>query len=102
MKRLVLWSLAVSLFVGGIVSHYASSLPDGLERSDEKLVGTELNDSGQVVPAPMPDYTVPGIRNARVSGGVAGIAGVIITFGLCLLLGKLVERRKREPTDNAK
>jgi len=95
MKRFVLYGLVVSAIVAGVLSYYASPRPDGLERAAEVLSDTDETASGDVLPAPMPDYAVPGIRNARLAGGLAGAIGVGATFIVCFLVGKLVSRRSR-------
>jgi len=95
MKRFVLWGLVVSAVVAGVLSYYASPRPDGLERAAEVLSDTDQSASSDVLPAPMPDYAVPGIHNARLSGGLAGVIGVAATFIVCFLVGKLVSRRSR-------
>jgi cobalt/nickel transport protein len=86
--------LAVSLGIAGFVSWFASSHPDGLERIASDL-GFE-----QAARAPeievLPDYTTPGLPSL-LSTSVAGIAGTIATFGLVLVIGYiLVRRRHRE------
>jgi len=42
----------------------------------------------------IPDYTVPGV-NGNMSTILAGLIGVLLVFGLMLLLGRLLARRKR-------
>ena len=94
MRRTIWWvvgvGLAVSLVVAGVVSYYASSEPDGLN----KVAADHGLDSGAVDSAtaglPTADYAIAGIASERISGGLAGILGVavvgLIGFGLFRLL----------------
>jgi len=72
--------LAVTLIVAGVISGFASGEPDGLERVsiDEGFANSAadhpLGDS------PLADYTVEGIENDRISTGIAGIIGVVVTL----------------------
>jgi len=101
MKRTVLWGLAISAVVGGAVSYYACSSPDGLERAAEMFPRTgQTEPAADLLPALMPDYTVPGIANRRISGGLAGVAGVAVTFALCMVVGRLLSRRARPPNSD--
>jgi hypothetical protein len=85
-------ALAVALAVA--VSPFASSSPDGLERvaADRAFV-----DHGRLAAvqerAPAPGYALPGIGEARVATGVAGLAGTLAV----LALGALVARTRRSP-----
>lgn len=70
---------AVALCIAGVASYYASPDPDGLERvaEDQGFIGdaTEhgLSDS------PLADYGVSGVEDPRLSVGLAGIVGVLVT-----------------------
>jgi cobalt/nickel transport protein len=84
--------LAVSVFVAGVVSFYAASSPDGLEKvaQDQGFLG---NASSPVTGTlPTANYTIAGVDNQRLSGGLAGILGVIVmatlAFGLFWFLGR--------------
>lgn len=82
----------MSMLVAGVLSYYASSEPDGLERVAADLgfldTATEpLNGS-----VPTADYGIEGIDNERLSGGIAGVLGVlvvlVVAFGLFWFLGR--------------
>ena len=93
MRRLMFLGLAVSVVLACVISYYASPRPDGLERAGQILSDAAESASGDGLPAPMPDYAVPGVRNARLARGLAGAIGVAVTFALCYAVGKLVSRR---------
>lgn len=84
MKRLVILGLLVSAFLAGVVSYYASSRPDGFERTVGILVEDEV--AGTTDPAPAPDYK-------------AAIVGVFVTFVLCVIVGSLAARRRGRVED---
>lgn len=82
-RRFLLAGLLVALLIAGVGSYYASSHPDGLEYVAGKTgfidTAKEPVDTG----SPFADYGTAGVDNARLSGGIAGVAGV----GLTLLIG---------------
>jgi hypothetical protein len=82
-KRFFVGFLLVSLVLAGVVSYYASSNPDGLEKvaADKGITAKEKDHSFK--DSPLGDYGVKGIENARLSGGLSGVIGV----GLVLLVG---------------
>lgn len=81
--KIILIGLLISLGLAGIISPFASSLPDGLEWVAEKLgfVGKEK----EITKAPLPDYETPFVRNTRISTALAGIAGTLIVFCITVL-----------------
>jgi hypothetical protein len=85
--RLVLAGLLVAtLLMAGVVSYYASSDPDGLNRvaEDEGFASTESEHSSS--DSPLADYAVSGVEDERLSGGLAGVTGagvvLLITGGI--------------------
>jgi hypothetical protein len=88
--------LAVALLLAGIVSYYASSEPDGLEKvAADHSLDAGARPSG-TADGPLADYAVAGVGNERLSVGLAGVIGVgstlLVAGGLFLVL------RRREPT----
>jgi cobalt/nickel transport protein len=107
----VLGGLLVALLVAGLVSRFASSEPDGLDSS--LLQGCTVNDAGEITggtcPAlterdheladgPMTDYTVKGVEDEKLSTGLAGVIGVLITFAVAGGAFWLVRRRSPDGT----
>lgn len=66
-----------AVVVAGVLSFYASSSPDGLERvaADKGLNAKERDHS--VKDSPLTHYSIKGVSNERVSVGLAGIIGVV-------------------------
>ena len=95
-NKAFLWAgLGLSLFLAGVVSYYASSNPDGLERVGEDLGFIDAAKDSAVAGSGLADYGVAGIENARLSGGLAGIIGVLVTAALAFGLFQLVKRKHR-------
>ncbi|MCB9894903.1 MAG: PDGLE domain-containing protein [Planctomycetes bacterium] len=97
-KLLLIGGMGVSLVLGGVVSYWASSSPDGLEWvAEEKgfLDKAEENETQKNV-APIPDYEVPGVEHGFLKVSLAGIIGTLLCFGLALLLGWMLKKRKQE------
>ncbi|MEW2354489.1 PDGLE domain-containing protein [Spirillospora sp. NPDC029432] len=97
-RRFFAAALLVTLILAGIVSHYASSSPDGLEKvAGDKGISAEEKDHA-LKDSPLGDYGVKGIENARLSGGLSGVIGV----GAVLLVGGGLfwGLRRRSPQDS--
>lgn len=95
MRNFILWSILVSLLIAGGVSYFASSSPDGLEKVAHDNGFADKASETVKVPAPMPDYSVPGVRNRFLSGALAGVAGTVAVFGLAVAAGWVLRSRKR-------
>lgn len=87
---------AVALVIAGLVSFYASAYPDGLEYVAELTgFGDTAQDSASVG-SPLADYAVTGVEDPRLSGGLAGVIGVLVTLLLAGGLAWLLARRTGE------
>lgn len=89
--------LLAALLMAGVVSFYASSDPDGLDRvsQDEGFSGTATEHSSS--DSPLADYGVAGVEDDRLSGGVAGVVGTGVVL---LVMGGVaygVRRRSDRP-----
>jgi len=78
----------MTLFIAGALSLFASPEPDGLERVAEDYEFIEEGEGKEVINSPLPDYMVPAIEDETLSASTAGVMGVLIMFGLALLIGK--------------
>jgi cobalt/nickel transport system permease protein len=104
-----------TIVIGGFISWFASSRPDGLEWSTAKVTGVEeLADAGDEIHrffagiqeklAVFPDYS-SGLRSGReepVPGSpvkfgttIAGIAGAVLVFVLAGVLGILLRKKRK-------
>lgn len=95
-RTVVVAGLVLALLLAGFASYYASSDPDGLTKVasdqgfDRAATDHDLDDS------PLGGYEVEGVQDSRLSGGLAGVMGVGVTFlvvaGLVFLVGRTGSR----------
>jgi len=91
-RRPMLWILlAVSMLVAVFIAPFASEFPDGLEKVAESLGFLKRGTSK--VTSPLPDYQIPGLRGG-ISTSMAGVVGVLVTFGLAYMIVKVLHRKK--------
>ena len=72
--------LLVTLLVAGVVSSFASSEPDGLEKVSIDEGFDEVAEDHALGDSPLADYGVEGIDDERLGTGLAGVIGVVITI----------------------
>jgi PDGLE domain len=95
--------LLIAIGLAMLVSGFASSSPDGLNKvaEDHGFAATarqHLFENG-----PLAGYAVKGVHNDRLSTGISGLIGVLVTFGIGLALFAVVRamrsgRDRSEPT----
>lgn len=95
---------AAALVIGGLLSHLASSDPDGLEWSVEKVTGqTEVEGGGALAEwaadvqdrtALLPDYA---FKDSERGTSVSGIVGALVVLALCVVIGLLFRRSGDKP-----
>ena len=93
-RKFYLIFLLVSIGLAGIVSFYASSSPDGLEKVAGDIGFIETAKDHTLDNSALADFGVAGIENERLSVGIAGILGVIATGVLMYLIIKFISRKK--------
>ncbi|MFE4264777.1 energy-coupling factor ABC transporter permease [Streptomyces sp. NPDC056883] len=75
-KPVWITGLVAALALAGIVSFYASSSPDGLEKvAADKGIDQKVTEHA-AADSPLADYSVKDVSDARLSGGLAGVIGV--------------------------
>ncbi len=109
-KKVIVVIIVATIIIGGFVSWFASSNPDGLEWSIERTAGTaELDASSSVheafaniqsKTAFLPDYGFK-LTSEDESGGnagtsVSGIVGGVLTLGLAGLIGVIISIFKKK------
>ncbi len=109
MKKVLVSLGIIALLTGGILSLFASSYPDGLEWSMERVAGTaELATKGEVFDSAaqiqeqtafLPDYDYADGHGTGTS--VSGIVGGALTFVLAGLTGFLISRSKKKKREAA-
>ena len=99
-RTFVLVGLVVALLIAGVGSYYASSAPDGLESTAAEQGFDTARDSA-TADSPLADYAVAGVDDGRLSGGLAGVVGVVLVLVLAGGLTLLVRRRPAAGPDDA-
>ncbi len=108
--KVVVATLAiVTLLIGGGLSLYASSNPDGLEWSIQNITGsTELERSNSVNESLgnvqeklsfLPDYSFKSDTDNAVGTTVAGVVGSLITLGLTGVIAFCLSKLKKKQTN---
>jgi cobalt/nickel transport protein len=90
LRLFLIGGLLVTIALAVVVSGFASSSPDGLERVAEDKGFLETARDHLFVDGPLADYTVEGVDNERLSTGLSGLIGVLVTFGVGLALFALL------------
>lgn len=90
--------LAVAFVVGGYVSLFSSSLPDGLEKVAEAqgFLSLGARSFGGI----FTDYQMPGVDNIALSTSFAGIIGTMFVFGMLFFLGTSLYRIRSEDEES--
>lgn len=83
--------LAIAGVIAALAAAFASGDPDGLDSVaiEQGFEGAGQEPGFQI----LPDYTIPGLDGTQ-STILAGIVGIAIVFGLMLLLGRFLARRR--------
>ena len=79
---LIIFGFAVSLFLAGGISYYASSQPDGFEKAAGEIGFLDTAEESPLKDSPLAEYGVAGVENERISGGLAGVVGVAATASI--------------------
>ena len=107
--RIIIIFVVITLITAGIISIFASKLPDGLEWAIEKTAGEEEleNPDGAVHSAAenivnstaiMPDYNFSGDNQSLLGTASAGVVGSIITVVIAGGVGLIIHIVKRKQT----
>jgi cobalt/nickel transport protein len=94
-KRDAFIGLAAALAIALLLSPFASSWPDGLERVAKDLGFFEKGEGAEVLKALIPDYKFPGLDNEGFSTALSGSIGTIAMFGIGFGVARLLRRKGR-------
>jgi hypothetical protein len=95
----IVGGLIVALGLAFFVSPYASSSPDGLEKVSVDKGFSDTAKDHTLADSPVAGYAVKGVDDEKLSTQLAGIIGVVITFGFGMILfGGLRTIRARRPS----
>lgn len=93
LKKFYLLFFIAALSLAGGLSFYASSSPDGLEKIAEDKGFLESAKDSALSNSPLADYGLAGLDSERLSVGIAGVVGVIVTAIIALALFTLIKKR---------
>jgi cobalt/nickel transport protein len=91
MRTIVIIGLLIAFVLAIVLSPFASSSPDGLEKvgEDEGF----LEKAHSFLTGLIPDYLFPGVSNEKIATAIAGGLGVVIVFGLTYGLALIIKKR---------
>ncbi|MFN8183131.1 MAG: PDGLE domain-containing protein [Candidatus Nanopelagicales bacterium] len=93
MRRLLILGGLVAVVLAAVVSIYASSQPDGLEKvAGDHGILEEQRDSA-AARSPLAGYSITGVSDHRLGGAAAGLVGVAVTAAVGFGLFHVVRRR---------
>ena len=94
-KSFFISGFLISLFLAGVISFYASSSPDGLEKVAEEIGFIETAQEHSNADGVLADYGVKGLDNERASVGLAGVIGVAGTAIIAGMLFRFISRKSK-------
>lgn len=98
-RLFVIAGLLVGLGLAILVSPFASSQPDGLEKVAAEEEFADAAQDHDLADGPLADYGTKGVGNDKLGTAVAGVIGTLLTFGIGLGLFALVRTLRRRPDD---
>jgi cobalt/nickel transport system permease protein len=100
-RKVWLTGLAASLVLAGFVSFYASASPDGLEKvASDKGIDSKAEEHA-AADSPLADYSIEGLTDSRISGGLAGVIGVGVTVVAGTGVFWAVRKRRTSDSDTS-
>jgi len=89
-------ALGLSLVVAGVLSPFATSSPDGLERVAMDKGFSQKDDAEPFWKwTPFSGYAIRGIANHRFAGASAGVLGTTLVFGVAYAFARLSKAGRR-------
>lgn len=94
MKTIIIVGLVIALALAILLSPFASSSPDGLEK-----IGADkgfIQKAHSFLTGLIPNYLFPGVGNEKIATAISGAIGVLIVFGLTYGLAIIIRRKSKE------
>ncbi|WP_199849842.1 PDGLE domain-containing protein [Blastococcus sp. Marseille-P5729] len=92
-RAVVIGLLVAALVVAGLLSFFASSSPDGLERVAEDKGIAQSASEHDLQDGPLADYQTTGVEDEWLSTGLSGVIGVLVVAGVSTGLFLLLRPR---------
>ncbi len=86
LRAFIVYGLIVTVGLILFVAPFASSLPDGLEKVSVRLGFGHKALRQSLVSVPFTDYKFPGISSVTAATVTAGVLGMLLVFGLSVIL----------------
>jgi cobalt/nickel transport protein len=93
-KKELFICLLAALFLGFFISPFASTWPDGLEKTAGDKGFLEKGEVPPALASPVPDYSWPGIKSGRMATALAGLAGALTAFGAAYGIAALLKKKE--------
>ncbi|HHT9110151.1 MAG TPA: PDGLE domain-containing protein [Candidatus Brocadiaceae bacterium] len=90
----ILFSLSLVVGLVFLIVPFTSKNPDGLEKVSQTMGFLKKDDFKPLLIAPMPGYSMSGIKNKIGSRWYASIIGVFIVFGITVFVGYMLKRKR--------
>ena len=88
--RAITWLGGAALVAGTVGFLLASTAPDGLQR-----LGIQLGLTARtIIHAPLADYALGSFQSAWLRRVTAGLAGLILIYGICAAAGRWISRQR--------
>jgi cobalt/nickel transport system permease protein len=94
MKRILIVGGLVAIVLAAVVSFYASSAPDGLNKVAEDHGIAAAEQDSATAGSPLADYSFTGVSDERLGGAAAGIIGVAATAAIGFGFFYLIRERR--------
>jgi cobalt/nickel transport protein len=98
-RTFFLAALVVALLIAGVGSFYASGHADGLEHVAQQVGFLDRAEDTPAADGPFAGYSTKGVEDARLGGGLAGVAGSLLV--LAVAFGLFRALRRRESSDES-
>ncbi len=94
-KKFLLGGLAVALIIAVLAPFLASSNPDGLDSTAQKVM--QNPETEPAFDSPLSDYTIPFLGEDNPWGGViALVLGTLLVLGIAFGLGIVLKKKNGE------
>ena len=99
MRRIILIGLLIAVAIALFLSPFASQSPDGLEKVADDKGFLHRGEGEEFFSAPIPDYTMPGVKHEGIATSLAGLIGTLAVFAAACGLGYLLKRGAKETAE---
>ena len=96
-KLFLVAGLLLALGLALFVSPFADSDPDGLTKVAEEQGFSRAEEDHDLADSPVAGYEVDAVDGDRMSTGIAGVIGVLVTFGVGVGAFALLRTLRRDP-----